>query len=114
MKHLITWFVLGACLLLLGCQESADRRTAGTLPQSKPLVDFCNEVDAFHNEKFAFSPAEDVKLFQAKLESRVLKKTRVSGKAMCEALGEVSPSFRPATEGATMVAGTFQKRTFQQ
>lgn len=96
MKPLIIWLTLGACLLLFGCQDS-NKQANLQMSQIKPSTSYCNQVDAFYNEDFAFSCEEDLHLFQAKINGLThqneLAKTRLDGLEIFEAIAKVTTVF---------------------
>lgn len=99
MKPFLTWLILGTCLLLFGCQETAarDGREAIALnfevvyPGDKPLISYCDDMETFYNDGFAFSPSEDVELFRIHAMEAIDKKSsnyrgRLTGSAICDAM----------------------------
>ncbi len=97
MKPFITWFTLGACLLLFGCQESTQQSTDNILV-AKPSMDYCNSMDMFYNDAFSFTWDEDFKLFQARIAGQQKRHMRIGAENLCMVLLDLSQTDRKAVK----------------
>ncbi len=99
MKPFLTWLILGTCLLLFGCQDTAVRQDREAIAlnfevypgDGGPLISYCDDMETFYNDGFAFTPGEDVELFRMLAQEAIDKKGsnyqgRLTGSAICDAM----------------------------
>jgi len=101
MKSFLTWLILGALLFLTSCSQSRYSVNAYRLSRSNPQTDrllntvepaisYSSKIDAFHNDDFKLSFADDVQAFYRKVDTYAEQKhrseTKLSATAMYRAL----------------------------
>ena len=87
MRSFLRWLVLGSLLLLSSCSQTrysvnayrlsrANPQTDKLLNTVEPAISYSNKIDAFHNDNFKLSFADDVQAFYSKVDTYAEQKHR--------------------------------------
>jgi len=101
MRSFLRWLVLGSLLFLSSCSQSrysvntyrlsrSNPHTEKLLNAVEPAISYSSKIDAFHNDDFKLSFADDVQAFYSKVDTYVEQKhrneTKLSATDMFQAL----------------------------
>ena len=101
MNSFLRWMVLGALLFLSSCSQSrysvntyrlsrSNPQTDKLLNTVEPAISYSSKIDAFHNDDFKLSFADDVQAFYSKVDTYAEQKhrneTKLSATDMFQAL----------------------------
>ena len=101
MNSFLKWLVLGSLLLLSSCSQTrysvnayrlsrANPQTDKLLNTVEPVISYSSKIDAFHNDDFKLSFADDVQAFYSKVDTYAEQKhrneTKLSATDMFQAL----------------------------
>lgn len=87
MKRFLIWLVLGALLFLSSCTQhryslhayrlyTVNHRTDNLSDAVEPAIPYSSEIDAFYNDDFKMSFAEDLQAFYRKVDACAQQKHR--------------------------------------
>ncbi len=87
MRSFLRWLVLGSLLLLSSCSQSrysvntyrlsrSNPQTDKLLNTVEPAISYSSKIDAFHNDDFKLSFADDVQAFYSKVDTYAEQKHR--------------------------------------